>query len=56
VLFRTARSSVATLTRRIEEVLNAAPSLPIYQSMTLRNWNTTTRLLRIMVEASGRLD
>ena len=26
--------------------------MPIYQSMTLRNWNTTTRLLRMMDEAS----
>jgi uncharacterized protein (DUF1697 family) len=34
--------------------INRVPSLPIYQSMTLRNWNTTTKLLRIMDEVSGR--
>jgi uncharacterized protein (DUF1697 family) len=28
-------------------------SMPIYQSMTIRNWNTTTTLLRMMDEASG---
>jgi uncharacterized protein (DUF1697 family) len=33
--------------------LNRVASLPIYQSMTLRNWNTTTRLLRMMDEASA---
>jgi hypothetical protein len=27
--------------------------MPIYQSMTIRNWNTTTTLLRMMDEASG---
>ncbi len=31
--------------------LNRVASLPIYQSMTIRNWNTTTRLLRMMDEA-----
>jgi uncharacterized protein (DUF1697 family) len=34
--------------------INRVPSLPIYQSMTLRNWNTTTKLLRMMDEASDR--
>jgi uncharacterized protein (DUF1697 family) len=28
--------------------LNRVASLPIYQSMTIRNWNTTTRLLEMM--------
>jgi uncharacterized protein (DUF1697 family) len=28
-------------------------SLPIYQSMTIRNWNTTTRLLRLLEEGPG---
>ena len=28
-------------------------SLPIYQSMTIRNWNTTTALLRMMGDAGG---
>lgn len=27
-------------------------TLPVYQSMTIRNWNTTTRLLSIMESAS----
>ena len=31
--------------------LNRVASLPIYKSMTIRNWNTTTRLLRLMDEA-----
>ena len=31
--------------------LNRVASLPIYQNMTIRNWNTTTRLLRMMDEA-----
>jgi uncharacterized protein (DUF1697 family) len=26
-------------------------SMPIYQSMTIRNWNTTTTLLRMMDES-----
>jgi uncharacterized protein (DUF1697 family) len=28
--------------------LSKIVSLPIYQSMTIRNWNTTTKLLRMM--------
>ena len=31
--------------------LSRVGSLPIYQSMTIRNWNTTTALLRLMDEA-----
>jgi uncharacterized protein (DUF1697 family) len=27
--------------------------MPIYQSMTIRNWNTTTRLLELMESADG---
>jgi hypothetical protein len=27
--------------------------MPIYQSMTIRNWNTTTTMLRMMDESSG---
>ena len=30
--------------------LNRVAALPIYKSMTIRNWNTTTRLLRMMDE------
>ncbi len=33
--------------------LNRITSLPIYQSLTIRNWNTTTTLLRLL-EAAGR--
>jgi uncharacterized protein (DUF1697 family) len=40
-----ARASQTRLTRLI--------SLPIYQDMTIRNWNTTTRLLALM---DGRAD
>jgi uncharacterized protein (DUF1697 family) len=32
--------------------LNQIISSPIYPSVTIRNWNTTTRLLRMMDEAS----
>lgn len=31
--------------------LSRVASMPIYKSMTIRNWNTTTRLLRMMDEA-----
>ena len=31
--------------------LNRVASLPIYKNMTIRNWNTTTRLLRMLDEA-----
>jgi uncharacterized protein (DUF1697 family) len=31
--------------------LNRVASLPVYKSMTIRNWNTTTRLLRMLDEA-----
>jgi uncharacterized protein (DUF1697 family) len=30
--------------------LNRVASLPIYQNMTIRNWNTTTALVRLMDE------
>jgi uncharacterized protein (DUF1697 family) len=33
--------------------LNRVASLPIYQQMTLRNWNTTTKL-RELLDAEGR--
>ncbi len=33
--------------------LNRLISLPVYQSMTIRNWNTTTRLLRMMDEMNS---
>ena len=28
-------------------------SMPVYQSMTIRNWNTTTKLLALMEEQNG---
>ena len=31
--------------------LNRVASLPIYKNMTIRNWNTTTRLLQMLDEA-----
>jgi uncharacterized protein (DUF1697 family) len=31
--------------------LSRVASMPIYKSMTIRNWNTTTRLLQLMDEA-----
>jgi uncharacterized protein (DUF1697 family) len=41
--------------RATQSHMSRVVSLPIYQSMTIRNWNTTTRLLRMMDELSGRL-
>ena len=43
VLYFSRLKSAATKSR-----LNRVASLPIYQSMTIRNWNTTTRLLEMM--------
>ena len=45
VLYFSRLRSKATSSR-----INRVASLPIYQSMTIRNWNTTTRLLRMMDE------
>jgi uncharacterized protein (DUF1697 family) len=33
--------------------LSKLVSMPVYQSMTLRNWNTTTKLLQLMEAAEG---
>jgi uncharacterized protein (DUF1697 family) len=49
VLYFSRLKSRATSSR-----LNRVASLSIYQNMTIRNWNTITRLLRMMDEASGR--
>ncbi len=38
--------------RASQSRLSRIASLPIYQRMTIRNWNTTTKLLELM-EASG---
>lgn len=37
--------------RRTQSRLSRVLSMPIYQNMTIRNWNTTTRLLCMMEEA-----
>lgn len=37
--------------RATQSRLSRVVSMPIYQNMTIRNWNTTTRLLRMMEEA-----
>jgi uncharacterized protein (DUF1697 family) len=35
-------------------LLSRIVSLPVYRSMTIRNWNTTTRLVQMMQEAEVR--
>ena len=45
VIYFSRVKSMATRSR-----LNRLASLPIYQNMTIRNWNTTSRLLRMMDE------
>jgi uncharacterized protein (DUF1697 family) len=47
VLYWSILTSRATQTR-----ISRVASMPIYQSMTIRNWNTTTALLRMMDKAS----
>ena len=34
--------------------LNRIASVPVYQNMTLRNWNTTTKLLALMEAAASK--
>src|ERR687891_570815 len=36
--------------RAVQSRLNRVASLPAYKFMTIRNWNTTTKLLRLMEE------
>jgi len=36
------------ISRATQSHLSRLISLPVYQSMTIRNWNTTTRLLEMM--------
>jgi len=38
--------------RASQSRLSKIVSLPIYQSLTIRNWNTTTKLLRMMEDRS----
>jgi uncharacterized protein (DUF1697 family) len=40
--------------RAAQSQLSRVVSMPMYQSMTIRNWNTTRTLLEKMDEASGR--
>ena len=35
--------------------LSRIASMSVYQSMTVRNWNTTTRLLQLMDQSRGRM-
>jgi uncharacterized protein (DUF1697 family) len=42
------------ISRASQSQLSRLVSLPMYQSMTIRNWNTTTKLLRMMAEARAR--
>ena len=37
-----------------ESQLNRVVAMPVYRQMTIRNWNTTTRLLEIMEGERGR--
>ena len=49
-----AGSGVLYFSRRIDQAsrsyLSRLASMPVYQRMTIRNWNTTTRLLELMDE------
>ncbi len=36
-----------------QSYLNRLPTMPVYQSMTIRNWNTTTKLLQLMEQRGG---
>lgn len=36
------------ISKATQSHLNRIASMPVYQSMTLRNWNTTTKLLNLM--------
>ena len=51
-----AGDGVLYFSRRISEAsrsyLSRLASMPVYQRMTIRNWNTTTRLLQLMSRAS----
>ncbi|MGH2662699.1 MAG: hypothetical protein ACRDH8_07790 [Actinomycetota bacterium] len=38
--------------RATQSRISRVASMPIYQSMTIRNWNTATALLRMMDKAS----
>ena len=38
------------IARASQSLLSRLVSLPVYQSMTVRNWNTTTKLLKLVEE------
>ena len=40
------------ISKATQSHLNRIASMPVYQSMTIRNWNTTTKLLNLM-ESTG---
>jgi len=42
------------ISRASETQLSRLLSLPFYQSMTIRNWNTTTKLLHMMGVVTSR--
>jgi uncharacterized protein (DUF1697 family) len=41
------------ISRASESRLSRIVSMPIYQNMTIRNWNTTTTLLKMMDAVSA---
>jgi uncharacterized protein (DUF1697 family) len=41
------------ISRATQSQLSRIVSLPIYQSMTIRNWNTTTKLLAMMLASEA---
>jgi uncharacterized protein (DUF1697 family) len=41
------------ISRATQSRLSRVVGLPIYQNMTIRNWRTTTTVLRMMDEASS---
>ncbi len=41
------------ISRASQSYLTKIIGMPVYQNMTIRNWNTTTRLLALMEEQNG---
>ena len=41
------------ISRAAQSHLTKIIGLPVYQNMTIRNWNTTTKLLALMDGANG---
>ncbi len=41
------------ISRATQSHLSRIISLPVYQKMTIRNWNTTTRVTKMMAEEEG---